>query len=362
MTVQLDKQFECEQCGASLEFAPGSNSLTCPYCGHVNAIAALDESIEEHDYEVALAASASVEETEERLEVKCTACGASATFDPHAAAGECPFCATPIVTVGETKRVLKPKALLPFKIKRDAGRAAFKRWLRSLWFAPNALKKRARQSERLQGVYIPFWTYDCHTRTRYTGQRGEHYWVTEMRSVTVNGKRKMRPKRVRKTRWYPARGTVQNAFDDVLVLASASLPKEKTDALEPWDLDNLAPYQDDYLSGFKAESYQVDLQTGFEHAKTKMDSVIRDTIRRDIGGDEQRIHQTRTHYSGITFKHILLPVWISAYRYRDKIYRFLVNGRTGEVQDERPWSWVKITLAVLAGALAAGGVYLATQL
>jgi len=360
--VVLDKQFECGQCGASLKFAPGSTNLNCPYCGHANAIATLDTTVDEQDYLAALANTAAVHETEERMEVKCTSCGASATLGPNVAADECPFCGTPIVKTGEAKRVFKPEGVLPFKIRTEEARTAFREWIQSLWFAPNALKRRAKQSERLQGVYIPFWTYDCRTGTHYTGQRGEHYWVTEMRPVIVNGKTEMRAQQVRKTRWYPASGFVRNTFDDVLVLASESLPKDKTDALDPWDLHNLAPYQDDYLSGFKAESYQVNLETGFEYAKYKMDPIIRDTIRRDIGGDEQRIHQCATQYDAITFKHILLPIWISAYRYHNKIYRFLVNGRTGEVQGERPWSWIKITLAVLAGALVAGGIYMATQM
>jgi len=357
-----DKQFECGQCGAALEFTPGSHSLTCPYCGHENAIEAADAPIEELDYHQALANGEAGEETVERLEVKCNSCGASATLDPNVAADECPFCGTPIVKAGTTTRIIKPRALLPFKIKREEARSAFRDWINGLWFAPNALKKRAKQSERLQGVYIPIWTYDCGTASDYTGQRGEHYWVTEMRPTRVNGKTEMRPQRVRKTRWYPARGHVRNNFDDVLVLASQSLPKKKTDDLEPWDLRNLKPYQDDYLSGFKAESYQVNLASGFEQAKYKMDPVIRDTIRRDIGGDEQRISNVSTQYYGITFKHVLLPIWISAYRYGNKIYRFLVNGRTGEVQGERPWSWVKITLASLLGAAVIGGIVYATQM
>ncbi|MBX3178867.1 MAG: hypothetical protein KF886_16045 [Candidatus Hydrogenedentes bacterium] len=360
--VQLDKQFECEQCGAALEFQPGSQALACPYCGHENAIAAMEAAVEELDYHAALARAADTADTEERLEAHCTSCGALSTLGPNVAADECPFCGTPIVKAAETHRVLKPGGVLPFKIRREDARAAFRDWIQGLWFAPNTLKRRAKQTERLQGVYIPYWTYDCHAGTRYTGQRGEHYWVTEMHPVTVNGKTQMRARQVRKTRWYPASGHVQNNFDDVLVLASESLPKAKTDALEPWDLKNVAPYQDDYLSGFKAESYRVGLEAGFEHAKYRMDPVIRATIRRDIGGDEQRIHQCSTQYSNITFKHILLPIWISAYRYHNRIYRFLVNGRTGEVQGERPWSWVKITFAVLAGLLIAGGIYLATQM
>ena len=359
--VKLDKQFECGQCGASLVFTPGAHHLTCPYCGHENQIATIDTAVEEQDYHAALTNLARTEQMEERMEVKCGSCGASSTLGPNVAADECPFCGTPIVQAAVAKRVFKPAGLLAFKIRGEDAQVAFRNWIQSLWFAPNALKKRAKQVERLQGVYMPYWTFDCQADTQYTGQRGEHYYVTETYTVNVNGRNQTQTRMVQKTRWYPASGRVRNGFDDVLVLASDSLPKEKTDALEPWDLSNITPYQDDYLSGFKAESYHVTLDSGFEYAKYKMDPVIRDTIRHDIGGDVQLIHQVNTQYSGITFKHILLPIWISAYRYHNKIYRFLVNGRTGEVQGERPWSWIKITFAVLLAALALGGMYLATQ-
>jgi hypothetical protein len=143
-------------------------------------------------------------------------------------------------------------------------------------------------------------------------------------------------------------GEVFNRFDDVLVMASRSLPDKYARALEPWDLQNLQPYRDAYLSGFRAESYQINLPEGFELAKEIMADAIHATICRDIGGDHQRVTSVNTFYDRITFKHLLLPVWLSAYRYRGKTYRFLVNARTGEVQGERPYSWIKITLAILA--------------
>ena len=64
----------------------------------------------------------------------------------------------------------------------------------------------------------------------------------------------------------------------------------------------------------------------------------------------------KSRYEAITFKHLLLPVWLLAYRYKDKPYRVVVNACTGEVQGERPYSWVKITFTVLAALLAAGTV------
>jgi hypothetical protein len=138
------------------------------------------------------------------------------------------------------------------------------------------------------------------------------------------------------------------AFDDVLVVGSESLPRALAEELEPWDLANLVVYQDEYLSGFTAERYQIDVKRGWVRATERMEEVIRGDIRRDIGGDRQQITSLSTRHGEITFKHVLLPMWICSYRYRDKVFRFLVNARTGEVQGERPWSWVKITLAVVA--------------
>ncbi|MGH7669601.1 MAG: hypothetical protein ACRENQ_08895, partial [Gemmatimonadaceae bacterium] len=148
-------------------------------------------------------------------------------------------------------------------------------------------------------------------------------------------------------------------FDDVLIAAGGAMPRAIVDRLQPWDLNDLVPFADGYLAGFESESYRVNLVAGFDLAKQVMQPTIDATIRADIGGNHQRIGQSQTSYAGVTFKHLLLPMWVCSYRFRDRVYRFVVNARTGEVQGERPWSWVKITLAVLvAVAVGAGIVYL----
>jgi hypothetical protein len=189
--------------------------------------------------------------------------------------------------------------------------------------------------------------------TEYQGQRGEDYQETEYYDEEdKNGNTVTRSRTVTHTRWYPASGMVQNVFDDVLVLAGRSLPAEIITSLEPWDLRNLVPYSDEYLSGFQAEAYQVDLGAGFEQAKALMEGSVRRSIERDIGGNRQQITAARSQYDNITFKHILLPMWISAYRYRDTTFRFIVNARTGQVQGERPYSVFKIALAVIGVLIA----------
>ena len=136
--------------------------------------------------------------------------------------------------------------------------------------------------------------------------------------------------------------------------ASRTLPKRFTDALQPWDLSALEPYLPQYLAGFRAEAYQVDLDQGFVEARALMDRQIERDVKFDIGGDQQRVHRIDTAINNVTFKHILLPVWLAAYKYRGQTYRFVVNGQTGRVQGERPWSTWKIVFAIFVGLLAAG--------
>jgi predicted RNA-binding Zn-ribbon protein involved in translation (DUF1610 family) len=343
-----EKQFECTSCGAQLEYNPEAGRPKCPYCGHEEAvehkIEDKAEAVEELDFNDFLSKAASEEEVEEVITHKCDACYAETTVDPGQTSHECPFCGTQIVTQSSSKKLIKPKSLLPFSITKEKSLQMWQEWIQGLWFAPNKLKQNVKDADKLSGIYIPHWTYDCNTDCKYRGERGDDYYEKNSEGD-----------KVRKTKWRSISGEVYNEFDDVLVIASSGVPEKLATKLPPWDLEKLVPYADNYLSGFLSESYQVDLKNGFDVAKGIMDGEIRHTVRKDIGGDHQRITNMKTKYDDITFKHILLPIWISAYQFNAKVFRFLVNGRTGKVQGERPWSWVKITLAVLT-VLAIAGV------
>ncbi len=349
--------FICDGCGGSLHYKPGTGHMTCPYCGALCEIKTDSDEISELDYRENLQSARNQAELEEHITVTCNGCGARTDLQPNITAGHCPFCDSPLVAQHVSEKRFKPRSLLPFGISRDTASDLFREWIASRWFAPSSFKRDVK-AERLNGVYCPFWTYDAATRTDYTGQRGEYYYVTRTYTVTVNGKRQTRTRRERRTRWYPASGSVDNSFDDILIRASRGLPERLAEKLEPWDLHTLRPYQPEFLSGFTVESYTVGLEEGFNGARERMKPTIRTTVKRHIGGDTQRIHSMSTAYNRVTFKHILLPVWISAYRFKAKTYRFLVNANTGEVQGERLYSVWKIFLASLAVAAAAAGVFL----
>jgi predicted RNA-binding Zn-ribbon protein involved in translation (DUF1610 family) len=356
-----EHRWPCDSCGSDLRFAPGQSSLVCPHCGHVQTIPEADDgdrrtALAELDLRDALRDALPERVMEEVRTTSCPSCGAMVEFDGTTFSKECQFCASPVVVDAGSHRHIKPQALVPFVLTEAEARGRMVAWLGSLWFAPNKVVEYARKGRKLDGMYVPFWTFDAATRSRYRGQRGIYYYESQTVTVNVNGRSERREQRVRKTRWQPVSGQVARNFDDVLVLGSKSLPYRLGDELTPWDLTQLVPYRPDYLSGFHAEGYTVALAEANEISKAKMAAIIQRDVARDIGGDEQRIDQIETQHGNQTFKHILLPVWLAAYRYGGKSYRFLVNGQTGEVQGERPYSVWKIAFAVLLALIAAAAV------
>lgn len=355
-----DLHYKCEACGAELRFAPGQAVLRCDHCGHVQAIAGATNSapsaVEELDYRRAVSDLLPQAAMEVVKSAHCPSCGASFSLPPDVHAAQCPFCATPVVADTGDERRFKPQGVVPFALTEAEARAAMTGWLGSLWFAPSGLQEYARKGRALTGIYVPYWTFDADCLSQYQGQRGEYWYETHTVMVNVNGRMEPREEQVRHVNWYPAQGTVRRRFDDVLVMASQSLPRQYIDGLEPWTLGDLRAYSPDYLAGFQAEGYTLGLKEGHTVARAQMDEVIKVDVARDIGGDEQRILVIETQASDETFKHILLPVWMAAYKYGGRSYRFVVNGQTGRVQGERPWSAWKIAGAVVLGLIAAGAL------
>jgi hypothetical protein len=342
--------FPCEACGADLVFHIGTQRLRCPRCDHEKVIEVDNEPPpSEQNLEVMLARMAK-QRTDARAaeadtnEVKCESCGATIVFKGTITSTECEYCGAPRQRGGVHTAVqrIPVDGVLPFMVEKKLAHQNLASWVRSRWFAPNEFLRRGVEG-RFSGIYLPYWTFDSMTASWYRGQRGEHYYVT-----VGSGQNQ---KRERRTRWHAASGSFQRFFDDVLVCASNGLPRAVMIALEPWPLERLLPYTQQVLSGYLAQTYDVELKDGFVDAKKRIDESIRSEVRRRIGGDEQRIDSVRTNYDALTFKHLLLPVWMLTYRYHGKPYRVLVNACTGEVQGERPYSTAKIAIAVIFGLL-----------
>lgn len=339
--VNEEHRFPCPVCGADLRFDPEDMALACDHCGHKEIIANAPSQMHREELDLAAALQQLLPETafETIRYSHCNNCGANIEFSPEVHAQECPYCASPVVLDTGAERQIKPRGVLPFAFDEKTGKKFLVKWIGSRWFAPNALREYARKGRPLAGMYMPYWTYDAQTVTTYSGRRGDIYYVT-----VGHGDNQRREARIR---WSRASGRVSRFFDDILVLGSHSLPKSYTDNLAPWDLTALEPYNPEYLAGYRSESYTVPLEDGWREANDVMKATIIRDIKFDIGGDRQQITNMDTQISKPSFKHILMPVYSAAYKFRGKTYRCLINGRTGKVQGERPYSFWKIFFAVL---------------
>lgn len=363
MTTSAALTFPCESCGAQLQYDASVRAMRCPYCGAQQAVqtqapagAVREIPIEEGLQRAARGLLAPV------TTIACEDCGATVNVGQGERTARCAFCGSEKVLPREADpNLIRPESLVPFQVDKRGASDRFGAWLGTLWFRPSKLKKLA-SVEEMGGVYVPFWTFDALVVSRWTADAGYHYYETEYYEVTVDGRTETRSRQVQRTRWEPAWGQRRDGYDDVLVCASKGLPGDLVAKLSTFDTKRLLPYEPRFLAGWRAESYAIDLLPAWAEGQDRIASEQRTRCSRDVPGDTQRNLEVNNAFYDVTFKHVLLPVWIAAYRYDGKVYRFLVNGQTGEVVGKAPWSFWKIFLFVAAIVAAiALGAFLVTS-
>jgi len=283
--------------------------------------------------------------TEDISILHCKNCGADQHVEENYKSLHCVYCGEPLVVQDvQTQQWILPGAVLPFQLDQKESFKIFRDWVKRLWFAPNKLKKAALDPQFTKGLYLPYWTFDAQLRAQYTGQRGVHYYQTQR---VRDSKGKMVSRQVRKTRWYPTAGEVSGFVDDTLIQASHQRSGRIPRGIARWDLSKLQPFDAGFLAGFVTEKYTIPLKDGHLGAKEEARDIATRWSMQQIGGDSQRVTGLDMQLSQETFKHILLPVYVSAYRYQGKEYRFFINGENGKISGSRPYSFWKIFLSVL---------------
>ncbi|HEX2119257.1 MAG TPA: hypothetical protein VHF91_08740 [Acidimicrobiales bacterium] len=348
-STEQTRTYPCTTCGGQLEFDIGLQKLRCPNCGNIqDIIEDAGRVTAEQDFHAAVArlheqAAAGPQVVGEK-EVVCQNCGGHTTFTGTLTSTRCPYCATPIQRddVHDAPARLPVDGVLPFQVEERKARESLEAWINNRWFAPSEFKK-YKQTGSFASVYASYFTYDAETDTWYEGRRGEEYTVT-----VGSGDNKRTETRVR---WYPASGEVHNSFDDVAVLANTGFDHDKVTKLEPWPTQEARPFSAEYVAGHLSRTYDKDVEACFGEARQRMEAEIDHTIRGDIGGDRQDINRKETTFQSLTFKHLLLPIWLLTVVYAGKPFQVFINGITGEVQGERPWSKVKIAFAVVVALI-----------
>jgi hypothetical protein len=347
----LDK-YPCSACGAQAQWSPARGLLVCPFCGTSApfTVDAKTGEIEELDLAKALREipdDARGWQAEKRT-VQCQSCKAVSVFDPERVGQNCDFCGSPkLLDYQEIKAPIRPRSLLPFSVAESAVREQIRRWYAGKWLAPNRLKTHA-LVDRVHGIYIPYWTFDAHVVCPWQADAGHYYYETE--TYHKNGRRQTR--QVRKTRWVPASGEVRHFFDDEPVPGTHGVSHALLAQVEPFPTQELKPYDKAFVSGFVVEHYQIVLFDAAQRSEQSMNAKLREMCAGQIPGDTHRNLRIQPAYSGQTFKHILVPVWLLTYNFGAKAYQVVVNGVTGRMAGDYPKSFWKIALLVLAALIA----------
>jgi hypothetical protein len=364
--VTAQKKFSCPACGGESQWNPAKKAIICPFCGTTSPAqaelnAAGQEVIVEHDLAAALRGIPDEQRgwQAEKTSVKCQSCQAISVFDPGRVGQRCDFCgSSALVPYEETKDAFRPESLLPMKLAEAQVRDSIRAWYGSRWFAPNKLKDAA-LTDTVKGLYIPYWTFDARSHADWTAESGYYYYETEQYR-DANGS--VQTREVQKIRWQPASGALDHFFDDELVPASRGVHEEMLRKIEPFPTTkDLVAYNAGYLSGWVVERYQIDLVAAAAEARGKMEAELQHLCAAEVPGDTHRNLQVQADFSGQTFKHILVPIWLLTYNYGPTNFQVVINGYTGTIAGKHPMSWVKITLAVLAVLAAAGLLLLLTH-
>ncbi len=359
-TTEQSRTYPCEACGGELHFDIPTQLLKCQHCGNTHELVEVDGEVRERDLREALRLVRAGQVTrtanflDDEKEVVCQNCGGHTTFTGSLTADKCPYCATPIQRddVHAAPERLPVDAVLPFSVDRKAAEGHIDKWINGRWFAPSEFKTYNRTGS-FQSVYMAYFTYDADTSTRYNGQRG----TTRTRTVGHGDNRRTETY----TTWSNVRGMVNNDFDDIPILANEGFEKKRIDKLEPWPTNTAKPYSAEYAAGHLARTYDNDVEECLGEATSIMENDIRSTIRRDIGGDQQRISNMDIIWKRMTYKHILLPLWLLTVIYDQRPFQVYINGVTGEVHGSRPYSKVKIIAAVAVAVLLVIIVVVAVQ-
>ncbi len=345
---------KCPQCGATMDFDPSTGGLHCAYCGYEEAIASENsegESVaEELDFESA-EHTGNCDWGVSQKTVTCKSCGAVSVYDALTVANECPYCGSNQVMEANDVKTLAPNGVVVFKITAKQAGERFTNWIAHKWFAPRAAKLSAR-AESFKGIYLPYWTFDADTYTEFKAEYG------------IDRTEGSGDKQRTVTDWHHTSGTHSEFIDDQLVAGSGDQNISMLRHVEPFDTKDNKSYKPEYLAGFMAERYSIGLKDAWEKAKefikSRLKSNIESRIMNEHNADHVKGYSASTTFSNITYKYLMLPVWLSCFKYKDKTYQFIVNGQSGKVGGDYPISPWRVALAVLIGIVIVYVLYLLT--
>ena len=265
---------------------------------------------------------------------RCEGCGASMSYDAQVQNLRCPFCGGEKLQAEKDAKTLAPKFVVPLQIEQHDAVARLKSWMGSSFWRPGDLATAAIVT-KLTAVYVPYWVFSAKTFTYWTADSSQTPWGA-------------------RANWCPVSGEHRGAYTGLLIGASSSLSPAETHSLCPFDLTQAIPTEQADLENALFEQFQVQRKYARPLAQQGLETLERQACAALVPGNSRNVH-VNVRIEGLSAEPVLLPVWIMAYTYRERTFRFLLNGQSGRCTGTAPTSYAKI-----AGVIAAviGGIIL----
>jgi len=335
------------------ETAVAPPGRTCPACGA--PLDELDQFCNACGTPQTAAVAAPAVEKPDKKSFRCENCGAQVATVPDQRSYVCPFCdSTYVVEIPpeETGRQ-PPEFVIGFAVTRDVALEKFHAWLAdNAWFRPGDLRM-AKIEEKLKGVYLPFWSFSMLAQSGWSARIGEYWYRTETYTTTENGKSVTKTRTVRETEWWSLAGNHHQYYSGYLVSGSRGLPQSEAQRIKPFRMAGLKRYAPRFLAGWLAEEYSVEREAALAHCRQEFFRREQQNVAHFLPGDEHRELRVDTEFSHVNSDLVLLPVYLLSYRYRERLFRFMVNGQTGKIAGDKPLSRMRVAAAVAVGILIA---------
>jgi DNA-directed RNA polymerase subunit RPC12/RpoP len=342
--VDAPQTFSCPQCGASTRFDVAAGGVACEHCGYTTAPQAQKVGLQAQVMEFTLETLSQAELGwgVARKELHCDSCGADMAIPENALTATCPFCASNRVNVRMAPTdQLRPRFLIPFKIQPQATRTLAQQWLGKGWYHPDELGNSA-IVDRFTGVYLPFWTFSAEITSTWKAEVGyereERYYDSDDKEWKTRTK----------IDWRWENGRVSLNVADLLISGSTHLNQAILKRLYPFNLNDLVSYAPDFLAGWQAQTYELTLPKAWEQGKAEMRERAKSACYSDTGSSHVRNFSMSADFDEETWRYVLLPVYLAAYKFENKVYQVMLNGQTGAITGQKPVAWWKIWLVVAA--------------
>lgn len=332
---------ECPTCGAALMFDPESGKMKCDGCGNMyegyeldqvrrveetetlsvkqtgeeeDSVRRIQYSQDAGEYEEPLQGA----ETDDRMECQvytCTACGAEIYVNDVEVSKFCAYCGQPTVIYNRVSQARKPKYIIPFTVTQDRALSIIRERLSKGFFIPQEIRNF--ELERVRGIYIPFWLYDI------------HYHDSEyLRGDVGSGKS-------RSTYYYFREA--EGDFYRITLDASRQLNDESSQRLEPYDLNGMKEFQLSYLSGFYADSFDMDTRDLDDQAIQRAKGMFEEEVKKTVSASDVQVLKRDPRQEIRNTEYAMFPAWFLTIRYEGNPYTMLINGQTGKLIGGLPY-------------------------